>query len=43
MTLRQAAIHPGLMDPACAGDSSAKLEALLPQLDEVLDEGHKAF
>lgn len=43
LRLRQAAIHPGLIDPARAGDPSAKLEALLPRLDEVLDEGHKAL
>jgi SNF2 family DNA or RNA helicase len=43
LRLRQAAIHPGLIDPARTRDSSAKLEALLPQLDEVLDEGHKAL
>jgi hypothetical protein len=43
LRLRQAAIHPGLIDPARAGESSAKLEALLPQLDEVLEEGHKVL
>jgi SNF2 family DNA or RNA helicase len=43
LRLRQAAIHPGLIDPKRAADPSAKLEALLPQLDEVLDEGHKAL
>jgi SNF2 family DNA or RNA helicase len=43
LRLRQAAIHPGLIDPTRAGESSAKLEALLPQLEEVLDEGHKVL
>ncbi len=43
LRLRQAALHPGLIDAARAGDSSAKLDLLLPQLDEVLDEGHKAL
>jgi superfamily II DNA or RNA helicase len=43
LRLRQAAIHPGLIDPARAGEPSAKLEALLPQIDEVLAEGHKAL
>ena len=43
LRLRQAAIHPGLLDPSRAGESSAKLEMLLPQLAEVLEEGHKAL
>jgi superfamily II DNA or RNA helicase len=43
LRLRQAAIHPGLVDPKRADEPSAKLEALLPQLDEVLEEGHKAL
>jgi superfamily II DNA or RNA helicase len=43
LRLRQAACHPGLIDPDKAGEPSAKLEALLPLLAEVLDEGHKAL
>jgi len=43
LRLRQAAIHPGLIDPARAEESSAKLDMLMPQLAEVLDEGHKAL
>ena len=43
LRLRQAAIHPGLIDKARASKSSAKLEALLAQLEEVLEEGHKAL
>jgi SNF2 family DNA or RNA helicase len=43
LRLRQAACHPGLIDHARTGESSAKLEMLLPQLEEVLDEGHKAL
>jgi superfamily II DNA or RNA helicase len=43
LRLRQAAIHPGLIDSARAGESSAKLEMLMPQLAEILDEGHKAL
>jgi len=43
LRLRQAAIHPGLIDPRRTGEPSAKLEALLPHLEEVLDEGHKAL
>jgi len=43
LRLRQAACHPGLIDPARRRDSSAKLDALLPQLEQVVDEGHKAL
>ncbi|HVG46738.1 MAG TPA: SNF2-related protein, partial [Rubellimicrobium sp.] len=44
LRLRQAACHPGLIDKAKrSGDSSAKLDALLPQLREVVDGGHKAL
>jgi superfamily II DNA or RNA helicase len=43
LRLRQAACHPGLIDRARVGDSSAKLEALLPHLEEILAEGHKAL
>src|SRR5262249_40390019 len=41
LRLRQAACHPGLIDPARASEGSAKLDALMAQLEEVLDEGHK--
>jgi superfamily II DNA or RNA helicase len=43
LRLRQAACHPGLIDEKRRGDNSAKLEALLNQVKEVLDEGHKAL
>ncbi|HVX14302.1 MAG TPA: DEAD/DEAH box helicase [Pirellulales bacterium] len=43
LRLRQAACHPGLLDKAKAAQPSAKLETLLVQLDEVLQEGHKAL
>lgn len=43
LRLRQAACHPGLLDPKQIGQPSAKLETLLEQLDEVLAEGHKAL
>lgn len=43
LRLRQAAIHPGLIDRSRANESSAKLEMLMPQLAEILDEGHKAL
>jgi len=38
-----AAIHPGLIDRARILEPSAKLDMLLPQLAEVLEEGHKAL
>jgi superfamily II DNA or RNA helicase len=43
LRLRQAAIHPGLIDRDSADDSSAKLDVLMEQLREVIDEGHKAL
>jgi SNF2 family DNA or RNA helicase len=43
LRLRQAAIHPGLVDGSRSDEPSAKMDMLLPQLSEVLDEGHKAL
>ncbi len=43
LRLRQAACHPGLIDKKRTGDTSAKLESLIPQLVEVMAEGHKAL
>jgi len=43
LRLRQAACHPGLIDPARADEPSAKLDVLLPHLAEVVEEGHKAL
>ncbi|MGA9772301.1 MAG: SNF2-related protein [Blastocatellia bacterium] len=43
LRLRQAACHPGLIDKKRTAEPSAKLDLLLPQLREVLDEGHKAL
>ena len=43
LRLRQAACHPGLVDPRRAGGPSAKFDSLLPQLTEVRDEGHKCL
>ncbi len=43
LRLRQAACHPGLLDERLRHKSSAKLDALLEQLDRVRDEGHKAL
>ena len=43
LRLRQAACHPGLLDKKQKGASSAKVETLLEQLEEVISEGHKAL
>jgi SNF2 family DNA or RNA helicase len=43
LRLRQAACHPGLIDKKRLREGSAKLDVLMAQLDEVLDEGHKAL
>jgi SNF2 family DNA or RNA helicase len=43
LRLRQAACHPGLIDPKFLKDPSAKLDVLLDQLREIRDEGHKAL
>ncbi len=43
LRLRQAACHPGLLDDARRGEESAKLEVLLPLLEEVVESGHKAL
>lgn len=43
LRLRQAACHPGLLDPGRRGESSAKLEALVEKLRELREEGHKAL
>lgn len=43
LRLRQAACHPGLLDPKRVKDRSAKLDCLLEQLREVTAEGHKVL
>jgi len=43
LRLRQAACHPGLIDTARIKDGSAKLDALLEQIEEVVAEGHKVL
>jgi SNF2 family DNA or RNA helicase len=43
LRLRQVACHPGLIDRSRRDQTSAKLEMLLPRLDEVMEEGHKAL
>jgi superfamily II DNA or RNA helicase len=41
LRLRQAACHPALVDPERDGLPSAKLDAIVPALQEVASEGHK--
>jgi superfamily II DNA or RNA helicase len=43
LRLRQASCHPGLLDPALRSMTSSKLEGLLVQLREVVEEGRKAI
>jgi len=43
LRLRQAACHPGLLDSKRENEPSAKLELLLDQVQEIVDEGHKAL
>ncbi|MEZ6116218.1 MAG: DEAD/DEAH box helicase [Pirellulaceae bacterium] len=43
LRLRQAACHFGLLDKTKAKQSSAKVDVLMEQLDEVVGEGHKAL
>jgi SNF2 family DNA or RNA helicase len=43
LRLRQAACHPALIDQKHKNKGSAKLDTLLPQLREVIGEGHKAL
>jgi SNF2 family DNA or RNA helicase len=43
LRLRQAACHPGLLDPKRIDDSSAKLDLLMEHLTDVVEEGHKAL
>ncbi len=43
LRLRQAACHPALADPRMTDAPSAKLDALIPRLEEVVEQGHKAL
>ena len=43
LRLRQAACHPGLIDKKKVEFDSAKLTVLVPQLEEIVQEGHKAL
>jgi len=43
LRLRQAACHPGLIDKRKTAEPSAKIDTLIAQLDQVIDEGHKVL
>jgi SNF2 family DNA or RNA helicase len=43
LRLRQAACHPALVDPARGTLPSAKLDAVVPALQEIASEGHKTL
>ncbi len=43
LRLRQAACHPHLVNQGSDEESSAKLDVLLPDLEELISEGHKAL
>lgn len=43
LRLRQAACHPGLLDPKRREEGSAKIDMLVDQLRSVTEEGHKAL
>lgn len=43
LRLRQAACHPGLIDREKLNEGSAKLDTLIPLLEEVTEENHKAL
>jgi superfamily II DNA or RNA helicase len=43
LRLRQTACHQGLVDPQRIDEPAAKLDVLMEQLEEVIDEGHKVL
>ncbi len=43
LRLRQAACHPGLIDRGRRADPSAKLDILVPRLEELVEEGRKVL
>lgn len=43
LRLRQAACHPALLDKGKIEEGSAKLDVLLPHLEELIDENHKTL
>ncbi len=43
LRLRQAACHPGLLKDESKAEQGAKLEVLVPHLEELIQEGHKSL
>ena len=43
LRLRQAACHPALLDKSSSAESSAKLDVLIPHIEELIEEGHKTL
>ncbi len=43
LRLRQAACHPGLIDKSRTAEQSGKLESMIPMIQELVSEGHKAL
>lgn len=43
LRLRQAACHPALLDRGNEEEAFAKLDALIPHLEELIEEGHKSL
>lgn len=43
LRLRQVACHPALLDSTLSDESSAKLDVLVPYLEELIEEGHKTL
>ncbi len=43
LRLRQSACHPALLDKGTEDESSAKLDVLVPHLQELIEEDHKAL
>lgn len=43
LRLRQVACHPGLVDSDRGGEDAAKFEVLMPMLEDLRSEGHKAL
>lgn len=43
LRLRQVSCHPALLDKATADEACAKLDVLVPHIEELLEEGHKTL
>jgi SNF2 family DNA or RNA helicase len=43
LRLRQVACHPALLNKSAVDDASAKLDVLIPHIEELIEEGHKTL